>query len=290
MRLKNWKDLGFLKLHSVIQNSDKFMFVRDPYSRVLSGYVDKLFCPNEAYQKTSLGAFIVSEIREDASSLSLHCGHDVTFPEFVKYIILSEKRRIYRDRHFTPMYEHCRPCQIPYDFIGKFESFKKDISFLIDVWNKGYGTNIIFDDFEAKTAVTLAKRQCERLFQMRAEMKPCMTFYNASVRFWRDMQIRGILPIQKSFPFSTEYTINHMTEEDLFMAIKKTLSTIDDITSVKNQRTEALIEAYSLVTMEDLYGLQTVIQPDCLLFNYDCRPPNIFDRKGTITPLKYFNL
>jgi asparagine synthetase A len=43
MRLKNWKDLGFLKLHSVIQNSDKFMFVRDPYSRVLSGYVDKLF-------------------------------------------------------------------------------------------------------------------------------------------------------------------------------------------------------------------------------------------------------
>ena len=290
MRLKNWKDLGFLKLHSVIQNSDKFMFVRDPYSRVLSGYVDKLFCPNEAYQKTSLGAFIVSEIREDASSLSLHCGHDVTFPEFVKYIILSEKRRIYRDRHFTPMYEHCRPCQIPYDFIGKFESFKKDISFLIDVWNKGYGTNIIFDDFEAKTAATLAKRQCERLFQMRAEMKPCMTFYNASVRFWRDMQIRGILPIQKSFPFSTEYTINHMTEEDLFMAIKKTLSTIDDITSVKNQRTEALIEAYSLVTMEDLYGLQTVIQPDCLLFNYDCRPPNIFDRKGTITPLKYFNL
>jgi hypothetical protein len=160
MRLKNWKDLGFLKLHSVIQNSDKFMFVRDPYSRILSGYVDKLFCPNEAYQKTSLGAFIVSEIREDASSLSLHCGHDVTFPEFVKYIILSEKRRIYRDRHFTPMYEHCRPCQIPYDFIGKFESFKKDISFLIDVWNKGYGTNITFDDFEAETAVTLSKSQC----------------------------------------------------------------------------------------------------------------------------------
>jgi hypothetical protein len=57
-----------------------------------------------------------------------------------------------------------------------------------------------------------------------------------------------------------------MTEEDLFMAIKKILSTIDDITSVKNQRTEALIEAYSLVTMEDVYGLQTVIQPDCLLF------------------------
>ena len=64
------------------------------------------------------------------------------------------------------------------------------------------------------------------------------------------------------------------------MAIKKQ-STIDDITSVKNQWTEALIEAYSLVKMEDLYGLQTVIQPDCLLFNYDCRPPNIFDYKSS---------
>ena len=112
MRLKNWKDLGFLKLHSVIQNSDKFMFVRDPYSRVLSGYVDKLFSPNTMYQKHITCAFVVSEIREDASSLSIHCGHDVTFPKFIKYIILSEKRRIHRDRHFTPMNEHCRPCQI----------------------------------------------------------------------------------------------------------------------------------------------------------------------------------
>ena len=66
MRLKNWKDLGFLKLHSVIQNSDKFMFVRDPYSRVLSGYVDKLFSPNTMYQKHITCAFVVSEIREDA--------------------------------------------------------------------------------------------------------------------------------------------------------------------------------------------------------------------------------
>ena len=74
-----------------------------------------------------------------------------------------------------------RPCQIPYDFIGKFESFKKDISFLIDVWYKGYGTNITFDDFEAKTAETLAKSQSKRLFQMRAELQFCMSFYNASV-------------------------------------------------------------------------------------------------------------
>lgn len=241
------------------------------------------------YQKY-IGAFVVLEIREDASSLSLHCGHDVTFPEFVKYIILSAKRRIYRDRHFTPMYEHCRPCQIHYDFIGKFESFKNDILFLIDVWNKGYGTNITFNDFEAKTAETLAKSQSKRFFQKRAKLELCMSLYNASVRSWRDMQIRGILPIQKSFPFSPEYTINQMTEEDLFMAIKKTLSTIDDKASVKNQRNEALIEAYSLVTMKNLYGLQIVIQPDCLLFNYNCRPPNIFDRKGTINPLKYFNL
>jgi hypothetical protein len=52
----------------------------------------------------------------------------------------------------------------------------------------------------------------------------------------------------------------------------KTLSTIDDTTSVKNQWTEAFIEAYSLVTMEDLYGLQTVIQPDWIngVRFYDC--------------------
>ena len=290
-RLTDRRDLGFAELHSVMQNADKFMFVRDPYSRILSGYVDKLYCPNTLYWKVT-GRYVVSDIRENGDALSLRCGHDVTFQEFVKYIIKSESVGKHTDRHFTPAFEHCRPCQIPYDFIGKFESFKDDILFLIDVWNKEYGTNITFDDFEAATAESRAQDQSNRIFSMRKGLERCMSFYDACVRSWRDLQIRGILPIQEAFPFSPEFTENKMTKFDYLTAAKKAIAAITNTKAVKAQRTEAFIEAYSLIPMDDLYKLQQVLRPDCDLFNYDSRPPKIFDRKSNNSPkrLKYFDL
>lgn len=288
-RLKDRTDLGFAELHSVIQNSDKFMFVRDPYTRVLSGYVDKLFCPNTLYWRVT-GKYVVSQIRKNANQLSLSCGHDVTFPEFVQYIIQSEKGGTHTDRHFTPLYEHCRPCQIPYDFIGKFETFKDDILFLLNVWNKGYGTNITFDDFESETAAQRAESQGKLLFGMRKQLENCMTFYNASLRSWRDLQIRGILPIKESFPFSAEFTEHHMTNTDFISAAKKAIDSESDSKAVKAQRDEAFVEAFSLVPMDDLYKLQKVLEPDCNLFNYDSRPPKIFERQdGNQKNLKYFD-
>ena len=92
-RLTEQTGIGFAELHYAIHQSDKFMFVREPYSRVLSGYVDKLFSPNTQYWKAT-GSYIVSKIRKNADPLSLRCGHDVTFAEFVRYIIQSEIRII----------------------------------------------------------------------------------------------------------------------------------------------------------------------------------------------------
>ncbi|VDI20845.1 carbohydrate 4-sulfotransferase 8 [Mytilus galloprovincialis] len=290
IRLTQHKDIGFAELHSVIQKSDKFMFVREPFSRVLSGYVDKLFCTNTLYWKIT-GKYIVSQIRDDASSASLRCGHDVTFPEFVKYIIQSENLSKHKDRHFTPMYEHCRPCQIPYDFIGKLESFKEDVLFLINVWNNAYGTNITFNDFDTETSESRVLGQASRIFGMRKQLERCMSFYNASVRSWRDLQIRGVLPIQEPYPFSPEFTRDHMTRMDFFEAAKQAIASVSDIRAVKAQRNEAFIEAFSLIPMEDLYQLQNILKPDCDLFNYDCKPPKIFARnKNNDKRLKYFDL
>ena len=54
-------------------------------------------------------------------------GNDVTFPEFVRYIIdLHRKRRTF-DEHWRPMYKLAFPCQINYDYIGKFETLHHDI-------------------------------------------------------------------------------------------------------------------------------------------------------------------
>lgn len=284
------KNTGFAELHSIIQSSDKFMFVREPYSRVYSGYVDKLFSPNTLYWQLT-GKFIASKIRANANSQALRCGHDITFPEFVKYIIYSEKDHTHTDRHFTPMYEHCKPCQIPYDFIGKLEHIKDDVLFLLNVWNKQFGTNITFNDFESETALDRALGKGRRLFGMKEKITRCMSFYNASVRSWRDLQMRGLISVQESFPFSPEFTENQMTLEHFHDATKKAIEAPHDQNQIKNQREDSMIEAYSLISKEDLYKLQNILRPDCALFGYDCSPPSIFDRHITdIKELKYFNV
>lgn len=290
-RLKSQKrDIGFAELHSIIQSSDKFMFVREPYSRVFSGYIDKLFNPNTLYWHMT-GRFIVSKIRQNADKRTLQCGHDVTFPEFVKYIIYSEEDHRHTDRHFTPMYEHCKPCQIPYDFIGKLEHMKEDVMFLLGVWNQQFGTNVTFNDFESETALDRALGKGRRLFSMKKKIVRCMSFYNASVRSWRDLQMRGLIPIQESFPFSPEFTEKQMTLEHFHEATRKAIEAPYDLNQIKNQRTESMIEAYSLISKEDLYKLRKILGPDCRLFGYDCSPPTLFGRKtSNVKQMKYFTV
>ncbi|XP_052063120.1 carbohydrate sulfotransferase 11-like [Mytilus californianus] len=277
-------------LNSIMENTDKIMFVREPYSRVLSGYVDKLFAPNNVYWDVT-GRSVLANTRDNVDNHSMSCGHDVSFPEFVKYIIKSEKQGRNLDRHYAPLYEHCRPCQISYDFIGKFESFKEDILFLLEYLNIQHGTNITFSDFESETTESRAIFQSQRLFNMRKKLERCVSFYNATMRTWREMQIRGLISIHKQFPFDAEYTESRMTKKDLFVAVKNAISSVQNISKVKAQRDAALIEAFRLVPTADLYSLRRFLKPDCALFNYDSMPIKIFDRQYTDKKsVQYFNL
>ena len=61
----------------------KFMFARDPYTRIWSAYLDKFVLP--LFWHT--GKEVVKEMRNNATKASLECGHDVTFKEFLFYIL-----------------------------------------------------------------------------------------------------------------------------------------------------------------------------------------------------------
>ncbi|XP_033757892.1 carbohydrate sulfotransferase 11-like [Pecten maximus] len=89
-------------------HSIKFLFVRDPYSRMLSGYVDKLYTNNYIFWEKT-GTDIVKNHRVNATKRSKKCGHDITFSEFLQHVIRSETSDKHRDPHWYPMYDACRP-------------------------------------------------------------------------------------------------------------------------------------------------------------------------------------
>ena len=111
----------------------KFMFVRHPLERLLSAYRDKFTVHNkwtEHFQRR-YGRKIVRTLRRNPSNDSLSKGNDVTFAEFVKYVTRRALSGKALNPHWSSYYDLCHPCSIKYDFVGRFESFERDSSFIL---------------------------------------------------------------------------------------------------------------------------------------------------------------
>ncbi|KAK3102514.1 hypothetical protein FSP39_011896 [Pinctada imbricata] len=270
--VKTFSEDTFDHIYAVLESSTKLVFTRDPYLRLLSGYVDKLFSPNLMFWN-SIGKFTMTTIRKNASDLSLKCGHDVTFAEFVKYFIQSERTNFKRDGHFIPMYDHCRPCQVKFDIIGKMESFEEDTLYIL----KRFGFSELHDrlsmDFRNSTNIDSFRDQARIVIGSNVE--GCMSYCEKQKRMWRKMQIRGTISKHSKFPFSGKQC-EEITVDDYFNALIKAEGDVRDPVIAGKYRQEAVREAYSTVSEEDMKELQIIFKPDCEIFSYEC---NILDYK-----------
>ncbi|KAM9762520.1 carbohydrate sulfotransferase 14 [Menidia menidia] len=100
----------------------KFMFVREPMARLLSAYRNK-FGEIESYQK-KYGVEIVKRYRKGRAKDAAAAGDDVTFAEFVRYLLDEDAERM--NEHWMPVYNLCQPCAVSYDFIGSYEHLQED--------------------------------------------------------------------------------------------------------------------------------------------------------------------
>jgi len=123
----------------------RFTFVRNPYTRVLSAYLDKIRRkPVEeaiAYKNRrleQLGQPITGHVaapdvtaleshrRARLQSLSLPTDVDVSFKEFVESLARTDPATM--DAHFRPQTLLTAHGHIEYDFIGRFETFDADLT------------------------------------------------------------------------------------------------------------------------------------------------------------------
>lgn len=111
-----------------LDNYYKFMFVREPFERLLSAYHNKFTSKYNGVFKKSFGRKIVKLYRKSPSNESLSRGDDVRFEEFVKYLIDTKTTKL---RPFNPHWERyhklCNPCFVQYDLIGKYETLREDV-------------------------------------------------------------------------------------------------------------------------------------------------------------------
>ena len=124
-----------------LRNYYKFMFVRHPFDRILSAWRDKLVIEMEDHHGNyywQLLPRILQQIHPELIGRAI--GKDLNTIQIPFSDILLWLKQGGWDMHFQGPYDKwCHPCVLKYDYIGKTETFEKDIEYIIDNHMTGRG-------------------------------------------------------------------------------------------------------------------------------------------------------
>ncbi|KAF7240642.1 Carbohydrate sulfotransferase 11 [Varanus komodoensis] len=151
--LKTLNQYSIPEINHRLKNYMKFLFVREPFERLVSAYRNKFTQKYNTSFHKRYGTKIVKRQRKNATQEALHKGDDVKFEEFVAYLIDPHTQREEPfNEHWQTVYSLCHPCHIHYDLIGKYETLEEDSNYVLQL--AGVGNYLKFPTYAKSTRTT----------------------------------------------------------------------------------------------------------------------------------------
>lgn len=130
--LKTLNQYSISEINHRLKSYLKFMFVREPFERLVSAYRNKFTRRYNTSFHKRYGTKIVRRQRKNATREALRSGGDVKFEEFVGYLVNPHTQREEPfNEHWETVSSLCHPCHIHYDLIGKYESLQEDANYIL---------------------------------------------------------------------------------------------------------------------------------------------------------------
>jgi len=280
-----------------------FMFVRNPYTRVLSAYIDKLVAPNPYYWK-QFGVKAIAKYRVTSSPQSYdnettlikykkekhneERGHDVTFTEFLKWVVQCENTLSMPDPHIASVMKICKPCSSNISFVGKMESFEDDAFFVMNKLEMNKSTQSLEKTFKNKTIDDAIIDSIVSPFQWNQQIVQQISWASALQRIWLKLQLRGIIDFDQKLNL-TPHQVVALTQQE-FIDMAREAHKRAEPRRLRKQKAEVTAEAFRRVPLTDLEAFKKTFMEDFILFGYESTPEVYFNRDNEFkTPLKYFN-
>lgn len=236
-----------------------FHVARNPYSRLYSAYVDKIYLP---------GFWgVASEINKRNGKA---CSQSPSFEEFLKFIM----KENFQDPHWQPISEICGSCNVPYNVVSKQETFNNDVQFILDHLSisrrlkKEFLTNL------KKKHTENSIKEITKVMIVYAKEAPCLTFIQFCQRLWKSFKIQGYISNLLSFPLKKFRTLNFTNTTAIVKIYIKGTKKIH-MTSVmkRHQRQHYLAKAYKGTSSKTIKDLKRMYKADFDLYGYSYELP-----------------
>ena len=247
---------------------------RDPYSRLYSAYVDKIFLPLMFF--TSYNIRHKNYLRDDSDP---DCPIDVSFHEFLAFTVKVASRGSNWNHHWAPIATYCHPCTVKPYLVVKQETFGKDIEFVLDSLNVTKEEKmLVFDALNDNRVELTVSGLVKTVYGWAAKdmnIFKCFGWQKLAERLWISFQIQGY--VRRGWPFPHEMFDHegHYSDADFvansFMNVIKTHPMASE--ESREQRRQYLCQAYSNIPNDIISAIQTIYQYDFLVFNYSITPP-----------------
>ena len=254
-----------------ILKSRSVVVARDPYSRLFSAYIDKMFLPL---------LYVVAEqaVRHQRGLAKdeLTCPESITFQEFLNHIIqkvLAEGKRV--NDHWAPIFSLCNPCEINVLSLVKQESFSTDVEYTLrEIGLAEEEYTVIHDALHDRRIESTITGIVQTVLTLTSTGRRCMNSVMIAERIWRSFQIQGYLRDDLPFPsdvIDSENKANStmFLSEVILRTIKENPLTPDE--SIR-QRRRALETAYEIISEKTIMHIQDIYKQDFELFGYPLEP------------------
>ncbi|XP_046376591.2 carbohydrate sulfotransferase 11-like [Haliotis rufescens] len=243
---------------------NSFMFVREPYARLWSAYVDKFYLPD-------FWSNFQAEIRSRRyPSRASRCVSDVTFPEFVSLSLETQ------EPHWDAMHQACDPCSFQPSAVGRVESFASDSSYILHRANLSWMMDGYDHDAHVQEELTTLINYNIELVAVKPYIGKCISKVGLFLRLWKAFQINGYLPANVKPPPLFRTTT---TAEFTKIVLDQYRSRPNTPEVWRKQRKRFMIEAYKTLPSRALHAVRMKYTRDFILFNYNPRPDEIFGNR-----------
>ena len=176
------------------RQSRSILISRDPYTRLYSAFVDKMFLP----ANPKAAGKIIRRQRGIAENMA--CGNTITLQEFLNDILKTAYEGKSLNIHWAPIISLCDPCNVTPFTLVKQESFATDVEFALNE------VGIASDEFEA-IHDALHDHRIEAtvpgivhtILKSNTGKKSCKTKNDLAKGIWTSFQIQGY--IRDDIPF-----------------------------------------------------------------------------------------